>query len=52
YSYLFLRHKKTKCWINGESTKSISNYYRVNEESMLSHSLDDVVSTLGYNRIK
>ncbi|CAI2188544.1 672_t:CDS:1, partial [Funneliformis geosporum] len=37
--------------INGESTNSTLDYSRVNEESMLSHSLDDVVSTLSYNRV-
>ena len=33
YPYLFLRHKKTKCWINGESTMSLQQ--------------DKVKSTLG-----
>ncbi|CAI2198848.1 2048_t:CDS:1, partial [Funneliformis geosporum] len=34
-----------------EFTNSTLYYSRVNEESMLSHSLEDVVSTLSYNQV-
>ncbi|GBB93330.1 hypothetical protein RclHR1_02150017 [Rhizophagus clarus] len=44
YPYLFLRHKLTKCWTNGESTSGQS---RVNEE----FTLDNVESTMSLQQV-
>ncbi len=40
YPYLFLRHKKTKCWIDGESTMSL-------QQDKVESTLGNVESTLG-----
>ncbi|CAI2197652.1 3213_t:CDS:1, partial [Funneliformis geosporum] len=37
--------------INDESTNSTLDYSQVNEESMLSYSLNNLVSILSYNRV-
>ena len=63
YPYLFLRHKKTKCWIDGESTMSLqqdkveSTLDNVestlgNVESTSSHSRDNIESTLDLSRVE
>jgi hypothetical protein len=44
YPYLFLRHKLTKCWTNGEST---SDQNRVNEES----TLGNIESSMSLQRV-
>ena len=64
YPYLFLRHKKTKCWtasrVNIESTsgqsildiESTSGQSLDNIESTSSQSLVDIESTLSQSRVK
>jgi hypothetical protein len=44
YPYLFLRHKKTKCWINGESTMSL-------QQDKVKSTLGNVESTMSLQRV-
>src|SRR4051812_3432924 len=44
YPYLFLRHKKTKCWINGESTMSL-------QQDKIKSTLGNVESTMSLQQV-
>jgi hypothetical protein len=52
YPYLFLRHKKTKCWTTSRVNKeSTSGQSLLDVESTSGQSLVDIESTLSQSRV-